>query len=181
MDVFQQHLAELIHAEALDPTHSIVTISTAWDKIQKFDCTDECILSLECREAIHDAVDEQTRHLLKMRQADVLSVLVAHITEVIDELENQNSPLNTISLLNSNKEDTLLGYYFERIRPKVVEGSDTNRNKGENREERAMREGIWLSLVFRMLLWLLLHDFDKSDIRVVPSDLKGSRMPVFIG
>jgi hypothetical protein len=49
--------------------------------------------------------------------------------------------------------------------------------KGEKDE----RGSIWMTLVWRGLCWMLLHDFDKVDKKVVPSDLKGSRMPVFIG
>lgn len=46
-------------------------------------------------------------------------------------------------------------------------------------KEKEVRNTIWISLVFRMLCWLLLHDFDKADVKIVPSELKGSRMPIF--
>lgn len=42
------------------------------------------------------------------------------------------------------------------------------------------RSDIWCTLVFRMLCWLLLHDFDKRDIQMSKSELMGSRLPVYV-
>ncbi|KAJ9144124.1 Modin [Pleurostoma richardsiae] len=39
---------------------------------------------------------------------------------------------------------------------------------------------IWCTLVFRMLCWLLLHDFHKKDVQISKSELLGSRLPVYI-
>lgn len=39
---------------------------------------------------------------------------------------------------------------------------------------------IWLTLVFRMICWLMLHDFHKKDVQLQKSELLGSRMPVYI-
>lgn len=39
---------------------------------------------------------------------------------------------------------------------------------------------IWCALVFRMLCWLLLHDFHKNDVQISKSELLGSRLPVYI-
>ncbi|KAK4161335.1 Mod-A [Cladorrhinum sp. PSN259] len=44
----------------------------------------------------------------------------------------------------------------------------------------AKRDTIWFALVFRMICWLLLHDFDKKDLQIPKSELMGSRLPVFI-
>ncbi|KAF6817830.1 modin [Colletotrichum sojae] len=38
----------------------------------------------------------------------------------------------------------------------------------------------WCMLVFRMICWLLLHDFHGKDVQVEKSDVFGSRMPVYI-
>lgn len=42
------------------------------------------------------------------------------------------------------------------------------------------RHTIWCALMFRMICWLLLHDFDKKDKQLPKSELMGSRLPVFI-
>ncbi|PSR99158.1 hypothetical protein BD289DRAFT_361476 [Coniella lustricola] len=39
---------------------------------------------------------------------------------------------------------------------------------------------IWCTLLFRMLCWLLLHDFHKKDVQLSKSELYGSRLPVYI-
>lgn len=39
---------------------------------------------------------------------------------------------------------------------------------------------VWCTLVFRMLCWLLLHDFNKKDVQIAKSELLGSRLPVYI-
>lgn len=187
MEVFEAKLrefmtvAEFMDAEGSGPTHEITAINIHLENISSLGFRnhsekeppprfqDEAELSIHCREAIHDAIDERTKYLLDLTQAELLSVLVAHITKVIDVLADPNSPLNTIVL--AHKEDALLTYYFEKIRPVVI---------GDG-EDRGRRNTIWISLIFRMLCWLMLHDFDKADVKIVPADLKGSRMPVYIG
>ncbi|KAL5314067.1 hypothetical protein ACEPPN_018491 [Leptodophora sp. 'Broadleaf-Isolate-01'] len=174
MSIFQTQLSKFILSEDLASNHAISEISTHWKAITALDCSDEANLSLEVREAIHNALDAQTAYLLSIRQAEVLAVLVAHITKVIEVLDDPVSPLNVIVL--ANKEDALMSYYFQTIRPAVV-GTETESRK----DDEADRNVIWVSLIFRMLCWLLLHDFDKADTKIVPADLKGSRMPVYIG
>jgi len=90
-------------------------------------------------------------------------------------LNDPNSPLNSIVL--ANKEEALLSYYFYQVRPAVIGNLDFD-GKPLSQDRKEQRNTIWVSLIFRMLCWLLLHDFDKADVKVVPSDLKGSRMPV---
>lgn len=172
MGVFQQQLARFVATEGLPSDNPISQIGTRWTRIAKLDCSDEANLGLEAREAIHDALDLQTKFLLSIRQADVLNVLVAHVTKVMEVLADAVSPLNVIVL--ANKEVAFMTYYFQEIRPAVVGSLGT-------KQEQEDRNLIWIALVFRMLCWMLLHDFDKADTKIVPSDLKGSRMPVYIG
>ncbi|GJC98957.1 modin [Colletotrichum higginsianum] len=48
-------------------------------------------------------------------------------------------------------------------------------------EEHVSHEDIWCTLVFRMICWLMLHDFHKKDVQVsTKSELLGSRLPVYI-
>ncbi|EGX91109.1 hypothetical protein CCM_05266 [Cordyceps militaris CM01] len=44
----------------------------------------------------------------------------------------------------------------------------------------ASHDDIWCTLVFRMICWLMLHDFHKLDVQVPKSELLGSRVPVYI-
>ena len=178
MEKFQEKLRDHIDGEGYSGDHHLIRISNDWKKISELDCSDEAALTVEVREAIHDAIDARTEYLLSLTQRSVLSVLVAHLTKVTEILDDPNSPLNTIVL--ANKEDSLLNEYFHEIRPSVIGNLDTNK-KPLTKDQKEQRNIIWISLVFRMFCWLLLHDFDKSDVKMVPSDLKGSRMPVYIG
>lgn len=180
MEIFQEKLKEMIEKEGLSENHPIGHIVGQWKKISGLHypeetALDEGNLSIDAREAIHDAIDERTRYLLSLKQSDVLSVVVAHFSKVLEVLADPNSHLNTIVL--ANKEDALLHNYFHEIRPVVIGVLNHELSKKEKED----RNLIWISLIFRMLCWLLLHDFDKADIKLVPSDLKGSRMPVYIG
>ncbi|KAG4417369.1 hypothetical protein IFR04_009510 [Cadophora malorum] len=176
MNIFYSQLTKFIDSSSSSlpsaSAHRLSKITAHWKTITELDCTDEANLSLEVREEIHRALDLQTDYLLSISQAEVLAVVVAHITIVMEVLDNPTSPLNVIVL--ANKEDALMTYYFQTIRPAVV-GIDS---PTEGEEDRNV---IWISLIFRMLCWLLLHDFDKADTKIVPADLKGSRMPVYIG
>ncbi|CCF46100.1 modin [Colletotrichum higginsianum] len=42
------------------------------------------------------------------------------------------------------------------------------------------RAAVWYTLVFRMICWLMLHDFDKKDVQLPKSELIGNRQTVFI-
>lgn len=44
----------------------------------------------------------------------------------------------------------------------------------------AQATNTWCTLVFRMLCWLLLHDFHRNDVQIAKSELLGSRLPVYI-
>jgi hypothetical protein len=185
MEVFQAKLHELIYNEGLDSLESgssnITAIRLKWNQIQDLNCTDEAKLSIEVREAIHDAIDKTTKYLLSVSQLDLLSVLVAHITKIVKELEDPFSPLNTIAFI-PNKEEALVSYYFYEVRPVVINTPRTNTTRlPPPKTEVEQWNTIWIMLIFRMLCWLLLHDFDENDAKIVPSNLKGSRMPVYIG
>ncbi|RSM17180.1 hypothetical protein CDV31_004073, partial [Fusarium ambrosium] len=41
-------------------------------------------------------------------------------------------------------------------------------------------DDVWCTLMFRMICWLMLHDFNKLDVQVAKGELLGSRMPVYI-
>ncbi|CEJ89688.1 hypothetical protein VHEMI05513 [[Torrubiella] hemipterigena] len=47
-------------------------------------------------------------------------------------------------------------------------------------QQPASHDDIWCTLVFRMICWLMMHDFHKLDVQLSKSELLGSRMPVYI-
>ena len=53
-------------------------------------------------------------------------------------------------------------------------------SQGTLANETVYHDDIWCTLVFRMICWLMLHDFNKLDVQVPKSELLGSRMPVYV-
>lgn len=47
-------------------------------------------------------------------------------------------------------------------------------------QQPASHDDVWCTLVFRMICWLMMHDFHKLDVQLSKSELLGSRMPVYI-
>lgn len=178
MENFQANLQQLILAKKDGATDQATNIVNDWKTIRSLGDTDEASLKLESREAIHKLLDKMSNFLVNQPQAEVLSVLTAHISKMVDILEDQKAPLNSVVLLQKEKE--LLKTYFDDVRPVVVADKD-NEGRHRSKDQVELRDNIWLSLMFRMFCWLLLHDFDPGDVNIVPSDLKGSRMPIFIG
>jgi hypothetical protein len=75
------------------------------------------------------------------------------------------------------------------LRPQDIASGDPSDAESVNDEEDSKEEAkqiepdaasIWCVLVFRMLCWLTLHDFDKGDLQISKSELLGSRLPVYI-
>lgn len=62
----------------------------------------------------------------------------------------------------------------QNVSEKILEKTDEN-NEGDSEGN-----GIWCALVFRMICWLLLHNFDKMDKQISKSESIGSRLPVYI-
>ncbi|KAJ8061201.1 hypothetical protein OCU04_010274 [Sclerotinia nivalis] len=196
MEIFQTKLVKLSEREGYNEQHPVAAIIKQWKDIESIVCVDdeesvacsresiirkrmsEYDLSIEARERIHDALDDRTKFLLDpKRQQTILKVIVAHIDLVTKVLDNPNSPLNSIVAVH--KEEPLLDYYFDQILPEITTRDTDSRLL--NRREKEERHIIWVSLMFRMLCWFLLHDWNKDDKCGVPPDLKGSRMPVFVG
>jgi hypothetical protein len=61
MQVFQEKLEELSNAEGFGPSHPVTAISSQWQTISALGCEDEAELSIETREAIHDALGRNGR------------------------------------------------------------------------------------------------------------------------
>ncbi|PQE06419.1 modin protein [Rutstroemia sp. NJR-2017a WRK4] len=188
MEVFQNELNGLVIAERFDLTEttpgSIALVIQQWKKIEALmkaskQSKDECDLSIEVLEAIHNVLDENTKYFVskEMGQQNLLTVVVAHLDAVTKVLDNANSRLN--SIVSGNKEQPLMEFYFQTIRPAVTQKDSAG--KVFPRDVEVQRTTIWVSLMFRMLCWLMLHDWARDDRCIVPTDLKGSRMPVFIG
>lgn len=97
-------------------------------------------------------------------------VLRFHFDEVLrflDESRDQQTDSNVsdfekfISASPETREVVLMNIYFSTILPRVVRAFDRVEPHHEG-----LAKMTWYTLVFRMLCWLLLHDFDKDDVQV---------------
>ncbi|KAF9878815.1 modin [Colletotrichum karsti] len=116
------------------------------------------------------------------------------------EFEKEISLLQKLdSASSSERHAVLVEIYLLSVRKRVIEVVCRHLKHEKIRKERGPRsiasEGsvehlskdqeleinnIWCMLVFRMICWLMLHDFHGKDIQVEKSDVFGSRMPVYI-
>ncbi|RDA86940.1 hypothetical protein CP532_1855 [Ophiocordyceps camponoti-leonardi (nom. inval.)] len=62
----------------------------------------------------------------------------------------------------------------------VTPESSGGREMASLADEPVSYDDVWCVLIFRMICWLMLHDFDERDVQVNKSELLGSRMPVYI-
>jgi hypothetical protein len=185
MMVSFQRIKETIDALQLPQEHQVTGMLDKFQRLRvlegDFAFIDQS-LQLQDLEAIHDSLDDCTSFLQFQKQEDVLSVLVAHVTHLVDELNNSSSPLLRRNTSPANREEILSQCYFHGCLSSVT---GTISSEGETRErtieENGLRQLIWVTLIFRMLCWRILHTFPENDVMIVPSNLKGSRMPIYIG
>jgi len=132
---------------------------------------------IDVREEIHDALDrinEQFHDPKAFPQGEITSVLASHLQTI---LATTNDIQHAMNLLDAGDvKGKLVRCYFEKVFSTVKNG-----DLDLDDDQKSKRGVIWLGLIFRMICWFSLHDFDKNDVNRMPADMKGSRMPVFIG
>ena len=191
MEAFQLLLTEHIAAvesSSTRPNELTRAVSEQWKNMRPFWKNSPYEIDIAMREAIHDGLDMTVAPLknIVMRKT-IENVVVSHLSEVMVASDEIRHSL----LVPGSNVSNFVKYYFNHIRDrvardrviKVVNGEVTVLNGGVNvsEEERDKRNAIWIVLMFRMICWFLLHDFNKRDVNIIPSDLKDSRMPVAIG
>jgi len=132
-----------------------------------------------------DQNTSQERHIL------VQTIVRAHIQEVLRGMnEKPTDDVNQRTMTAEPRFEDIykssspdekykiwMDVYFQSVRPKVL--AEVIKSFPLLAEE---CERIWYLLVFRMLCWLMLHDFDRRDVQIsdTKSALLGSRLPVYI-
>jgi hypothetical protein len=176
MEAFQLLLAEHIAAVDSSPTgpnELTLAVSEQWKKMRPFWKNSLNEIDIDMREAIHDGLDMTISPLENIAMRETIeNVVVTHLLEVVRASDEIRHSL----LVPGSNVNSFVQYYFNIIRVKVANG-EVKVSEGE----RDKRNAIWIALMFRMICWFLLHDFDKADVNIIPSELKGSRIPVAIG
>jgi len=163
-------------------------------------------ISISAKEFLHDLLDSCTEYLLSRPSHSIHSVISAHLTAVLDHLNSPESEFDNDFAEFTRRSDYAADFvrtYSNEVLPTVISKGPLASKQMSQKDSRGsrdvdqlgmtevdldelQREGlerktVWCTLVIRMLCWLLLHDFHPDDVNIVPSELKGSQMPVYIG
>jgi hypothetical protein len=176
---FQNNFADaaksVIALGVSQPQHGLLkTITDQWVKMKDV-WSDK--IDIDMRERIHDALDQIDAALADREEfslAEIQSVMASHLTAVLAATDDLQSWISA----NPTAKSKFAKFYIDKILSEVKD--DPNRPASPE-ETKSKRGVIWLALMFRMICWFLLHDFNKSDVNMMAADMKGSRMPVFIG
>jgi hypothetical protein len=174
MKEFQDCLGNLFTSETPRPAlikliyEHVSKINKSWTKKEG---------DIDVKEEIHDALDcinKQFHDPKAFAQSDITSVLSSHLQTILAATDDIQHAINRYDA--DAVKGKLVRCYFDIV-------LSTVKNDGLNLtdDQKSKRGVIWLSLMFRMICWFSLHDFDKNDVNMMPADMKGSRMPVFIG
>jgi len=179
MNEFQDNLKPLLDEEA-NPSSQLKVILHAWQRLLPVWQDSDSKIDIDLREVVHSAIKTCTAYLQALPLPSVTQVTGTHLITVIHQLADVDSYLGS---QECNKESNFMRHYFNNIRPRVC-GYDTEPGSPKvadaSNEKKRERNDIWVTLMFRMCCWFLLHDFDKDDVFSLPSHLKGSRLPVYI-
>lgn len=184
------------------PSDQLLWIQSSWNNtlipIWK---AHESEIDIDLRDTIQQVLEECDSYLQACGEATVIFVVGAHIYAVLEEITDPQSFLHS---RDCDTEGEIWQHYFKYIREKVNDfqgmseaekvleniasvvdtsapANGSTKAAGISSVSKAeLRQDIWLILMFRMSLWWLLHDFDENDQLIIPTRLKGSRMPVYI-
>ncbi|KAK1573326.1 uncharacterized protein LY79DRAFT_525995 [Colletotrichum navitas] len=124
---------------------------------------------------------------------------VGRTKEESEEVQKEISLLQKLDLASSSERHGVLAeIYLFSVRKRVIEVVcrqllivksrrerarsfiSTASGEPQNHDQGQQVNDIWCMLVFRMMCWLLLHDFHGKDIQVEKSEVFGSRLPVYL-
>lgn len=178
MDQFKAQLTEL--TQKGETPAQIKAILDACESLSPVWKSTDADIDIDLREAVHACMNSCTAYLQELSQKTVTSVVGMHLGFVLDENEKIDGIFALIDI-----EKGLMEHFFSDVRPHAagyVVGNLPGKEvfDGMSLEKKREREDIWVTLVFRMCCWWMLHDFDETDIMILPPRLKGSRLPVYI-
>ncbi|KAL2884523.1 hypothetical protein SGCOL_000471 [Colletotrichum sp. CLE4] len=139
------------------------------------------------RDSRHDLVVPGASPILKTREEH-------------EETEKEVSLLQKLDAASSSERHSVLAeIYLLSVRKRVIDvvckqlrAEKAHKGRGARsiisdastdvlaHDQQQQINDVWCMLVFRMVCWLLLHDFHGKDIQVEKSEVFGSRLPVYI-
>lgn len=132
----------------------------------------ESLIPLFTLSVLNHAIQKCDQYLLGDSECKRLRNIALHfhfneVLRFLGESRDQQTDSNVsdyeelMSASPGARENVLMKVYFSTILPRVARAFGQAERKNEE-----LATEIWCTLVFRMLCWLLLHDFDKEDVQV---------------
>ncbi|KAI9154955.1 modin [Paramyrothecium foliicola] len=192
--------SSITHTEQIEEMlHFITAIESEYD-------AEPIGQSFRLLDQLHNALDRMDNYLISANtQLEVLTVVRNHLQAVHSHLNDGSNTFDRLdTALPHEKEAALLGIYFDTIRPSVaglpatvpqngatihdpIGSLETAQPKLRGRALKGLALGIeekltntWCVLMFRMICWFMLHDFNKDDVQIPKSWLYGSAVPAYI-
>ncbi|KAI6783625.1 uncharacterized protein J7T54_005654 [Emericellopsis cladophorae] len=116
------------------------------------------------------------------RRKTVQTVLRFHLQEVIRQLnlgDDRSRSMSPVPCASTTMDDVdvagpderqekLMQLYYDQVRRVVVRkaAKADAEDAGLEADQNVTHDDIWCTLVFRMICWLMLHDFNKLDVQV---------------
>ena len=124
--------------------------------------------SLRTLDSLHEALDECDSILVR-RKREVIQIVRRHLQETLRPRDG--SPhFRGVNAASPNDRERVFMESYICIGEKVCDGEGLKSDA----------QSIWCTLVFRMLCWLLLHDFHEKDVQIPKSELFSNQLLVYI-
>ena len=124
--------------------------------------------SLRILDSLHEALDECDSILVR-RKREVIRIVRRHLQEAL--LPRDGSPhFRGVNAAGPKERESVFMESYIRIGD-IVCGEESPKSDAQS---------IWCTLVFRMLCWLLLHDFHEKDVQIPKSELFSNQLLVYI-
>ena len=170
----------------------------------------ESHIDITLRDAVQQVLEQCDSYLTNCGEATVIFAVGAHISAVLEEITDPQSFLHSrecdteeeiwqhyfdkilkkvLAFKGTSEAEKVIARTASvvnsptspiAIEPPVNTNGSIKTASISSVSKVELRQDIWLTLMFRMSLWWLLHDFDENDQLIIPTRLKGSRMPVYI-
>lgn len=187
---FQNNIARMMHDANSSATDQLLWIHQVWnerlqprwkERVEEID--------IDMRNAVQAVLEQCDTYLHTCGEPSVIFVVGAHVSAVLEEI---NDPQSFLHSRECDTEAEIWSHYFEHIWAKVHAFPGMSVAEEKMKEKKMamisssvpsaakLRQDMWLTLMCRMSLWWLLHDFDERDTLIIPTTVKESRMPVYI-
>lgn len=153
---------------------------------------------LDLLDALHNIM-KRIDLMLEGLMGEVREVVASHFATLFDSRAELKKDV-AHEAGDLSREKFLVDFYFDKIHsvisqaPTASSSDESIRDSGHSQFSTTSdaatlagtrfsneRSAVWLALMFRMLSWFFLHDFNPEDRMIERTEFKNNRLPVYIG